>query len=76
MRTTVKLSPEVAAAVARLRHERGIGVSEALDELARRGLRERPEARSFVQDVSPLGLRIDVANVARALEELDGPASR
>jgi len=79
MRTTVTLSKDVAAAVARLRRQRGIGVSEALNELARAGLaaqRDTKQQQAFQQRSVPLGIRIDVSNVAEALEQLDDPAGR
>lgn len=75
MRTTVTLDDDVAAAVARLRRERGLGPSEALNRLARAGLAVRSEGTAFTQRSAPIGLRIDVRNVAEALEELDGPGS-
>ncbi|MBK6762845.1 MAG: ribbon-helix-helix protein, CopG family [Micrococcales bacterium] len=71
MRTTVTLSDDVAAEVERLRHERGIGLSAAVNELARAGMARRPVARPFRQRSMPLGLRIDVSNVAEVLEILD-----
>lgn len=74
MRTTVTLAPDVAAAVSRLQRERGLGVSAALNELARRGLLSAADRPPFQQRTSRLGLRVDVRNVAVALELLDGPA--
>jgi hypothetical protein len=50
MRTTVTLAPDVAAAVAQLRALRGIGTSEALNEIARRGLTAPAERRPFRHD--------------------------
>ncbi len=41
MRTTVTLADDVAAELDRLRRERSIGVSEALNELARAGMVRR-----------------------------------
>jgi Arc/MetJ family transcription regulator len=76
MRTTVSLDDDVAAAVERLRQERSIGLSEAINELIRAGLRIPPQRREFQQRSVELGLRIDVANVAEALDLLDGPAAR
>ena len=79
MRTTVTLSKDVAAAVARLRRQQGIGVSEAVNELARAGLAARrgsPTREPFRQRSVSLGLRIDVSNVAEALEQLEGHARR
>lgn len=74
MRTTVSLSDDVAAAVERLRRERGLGLSEAVNELARRGLLESGRREPFEQRSSPMGARIDVADVEEALEILDGVA--
>ncbi|MDQ3571915.1 MAG: CopG family transcriptional regulator [Actinomycetota bacterium] len=76
MRTTLNLADDVVAAVKRLRRERGLGLSEAVNELARRGLREREDTAPFEQDSSPMGALIDVANVAEALDLLEGPSAR
>jgi predicted transcriptional regulator len=73
MRTTIRLDDDVAAAAERLRRERHIGLSEAVNALARAGLRAGQPARStFRQRTAKLGLRVDVSNVADALELLDG----
>ncbi|MEO7198306.1 MAG: ribbon-helix-helix protein, CopG family [Solirubrobacterales bacterium] len=72
MRTTISLDDEVAAAVRRLRKERGTGVSAAVNDLARRGLAaEAHAAPHFEQETSAIGLKIGVDNVAEALEQLD-----
>jgi len=76
MRTTVRLDDDVAAAIEQLRRERAIGLSEAVNELIRAGLRQKPGQRRFRQRTHALGLRIDVSNVAEALEQLEGPAAR
>jgi len=76
MRTTVVLDDDVAAAVAHLRRERSLGLSAALNELVRAGVRAKPSERVFRQRSRPLGLRVDVTDVADALELLEGPASR
>lgn len=77
MRTTVTLADDVAAEVARLRRERSLGVSEALNELARAGMMHRREPRArFVQRTHDLGLEVDVTNVAEALELIEGPEHR
>lgn len=67
----MNLDPDVAAAAERLRDERNIGLSAAVNELARAGLRAKPENKRFQQHTYDLGLRIDVSNVAEALELLD-----
>ena len=76
MRTTVSLDDDVTAAVRRLQRERGIGVSEALNLLARAGLTVKPGRRPFRHRSLKLGLKVDVTNVADALELLDGPGGR
>jgi metal-responsive CopG/Arc/MetJ family transcriptional regulator len=76
MRTTVRLDDDVAAALDRLRRERGLRLSEAVNELIRAGLRRSPRRSRFRQRTRDLGLRMDVTNVAEALEQLEGPAAR
>ena len=71
MRTTINLDPDVAAAADQLRRRKHIGLSEAVNELARGGLLARPGAPSFRQQTHDLGLTVDVSNVAEALEYLD-----
>lgn len=76
MRTTVNLEPDVEAAVSRLREEQGLGLSEAVNVLARQGAaRQRPATSTpFRQPTRNLGLIRDVSNVAEVLElmESDG----
>ena len=76
MRTTVEFDDDTAKAVVALRRERGIGVSEAVNELIRRGLLPRGPVSPFRQRTRPLGLKIDVSNVAEALEVLEGVEAR
>jgi metal-responsive CopG/Arc/MetJ family transcriptional regulator len=76
MRTTVTLDDDVAAAVTRLRRERGVGVSEALNELVRDGLAVKPPRQPYRHRTARLALTLDVTNVAEALEQLDGPTAR
>lgn len=78
MRTTVTLADDVAAELDRMRNERSIGVSEALNELARAGMIRKKEPRKkFVQRTHDLGRAyIDVTNVAEALELAEGPDYR
>src|ERR1019366_1944430 len=71
MRTTVNLDPDVAAAAEQLRRSRHIGLSEAVNELARSGMRSRPQRQPFRQRILDLGLTIDVSNVAETLEYMD-----
>ncbi len=76
MRTTVRLDPDVAAAAEQLRRERHIGLGEAINELARAGMRARPARAEFRQRTRAMGLRVDVSNVAEALDLLDGAEAR
>jgi Ribbon-helix-helix protein, copG family len=76
MRTTVEFDDDTAKAVEQLRNELGIGVSQAVNELIRRALMPRPEGPPFRQRTQRLGIRIDVSNVAAALEDLEGIEAR
>lgn len=76
MRTTINLDPDVAAAVDRLRRQKGLGVSEALNRLARAGL-AKPERRTrFKQRTADLGAMLDVSNIAEVLDLIEGPEHR
>lgn len=76
MRTTLTLADDVAAAVERLRRERSIGLSEAVNELVRAGLAAHEKPRTpFRQKSHDLGRGIEFDNVADTLETLDGPSS-
>jgi hypothetical protein len=74
---TVTLDSDVAAAVESFRHSDGLGLSEAVNALIRQGLDVQPTRRPW-RPPTPvnMGLRIDVTNVAEAIEQIDGPNSR
>jgi Arc/MetJ family transcription regulator len=79
MRTTINLDDDVTAAVNRLRRERGLGLSEAVNELARAGLagqRSSGRRATFRQPTVALGLKVDVSNVAEVLDLLDERPAR
>lgn len=77
MRTTVNLADDVTAEVQRMRHERSVGMSEALNELARAGMTRKHEPhKPFMQRTHNVGITIDVTNVAEALELAEGPDYR
>lgn len=76
MRTTIDLDDDTAAEVQRLRSAEGRGVSEAVNELIRRGMLQRQQIEPFVASTHDLGLRIDVSNVADALDVLEGAEAR
>jgi hypothetical protein len=74
MRTTVTFDDDVVRAIERVRRERSLGLSEAVNELIRTGLRTRPARRRYRQRSQELGLLLDVTNVEEAIERLEGPA--
>jgi hypothetical protein len=76
MRTTIELDPDTSQAVQALRREEGRGVSEAVNELIRRGILAQPQQQPFVARTRRLGIRIDVSNIADALDLLEGPDAR
>lgn len=77
MRTTITLADDVAAAVERLRRERGTGISEVVNDVLRQGLAARPALRRFRQKTSKMGEpALPLDDVAGLLEALDGPAAR
>lgn len=73
MRTTINLADDVAAAAEKLRREQGMGLSEAVNDLARAGLTRKQPDSSFRQRSHTLGRGIDVSNIGDALETLEGP---
>jgi hypothetical protein len=76
MRTTVEFDEDTARAIEALRRERGIGVSEAVNDLVRRGLLAPQERAPFRQRTAALRIQVDVSSVADALEVLDGATAR
>lgn len=71
MRTTITVADDVAAEMERLRREEGLGPSEALNTLARRGMARASGRQAYVHRSHTLGLRVDISDVAAALELLD-----
>jgi len=76
MRTTVEFDADTSAAIEQLRREAGLGVSEAVNHLVRRGLLLSNERAVFSQRSQRLGLRIDVSNVVDAIEVVEGAQAR
>lgn len=76
MRTTITFHDDVAQAIERLRREQGVGVSEVVNDLVRRGLTADAQGQRepFRQRTSPMRARMDVSNVAEVLDTIDGPA--
>lgn len=67
----MRLDNDVAAAAEQLRRRRHLTLSEAVNELARAGLQPKPRRRQFQQRTHAINLRIDISNVAEALDLLD-----
>jgi hypothetical protein len=76
VRVTVEFDDDVADGIEDFRRSEGSGMSEAVNELVRRGLLHRSPGRRFEQRTRPMGLRIDVTCVAAALDDLKGPKIR
>lgn len=72
VRTTVVIDSDVAAEIERLRRQ-GLGISEALNLLARRGIAAQVSAPGprYRHRTAPIGLKVDVTNVAEVLDLLD-----
>lgn len=74
MRTTVTLAEDVAAAVRQIREREGIGLSEAINRLARAGVLHKPPRSRYHMPTFDLGeFRVDISNTAEALELAEGP---
>lgn len=71
MRTTVDLADDVAAAVEKARRERGLGLSEAVNDLVRAGLIPHAPRPPFRQKTYSMGLKVDVSNIGEVLDMLD-----
>jgi len=72
----VTLEDDVAAAIAQVQREQGVGVSAAVNQLVRKGLTAKPARKRYVQKTSSMGAGIDVTNVGEVLELLEGPSYR
>ena len=70
------LAKDVAAAVERVRRQRSVGVSEAVNELIRDGLAAPPKRRRYEQVTHDMGAAIDYSNVADVIDAVDGPTAR
>jgi hypothetical protein len=57
--------------VEKVRREEGIGLSEAVNRLARAGMVKPDRRAPYRHRTSELGLRIDVSNIGAVLEILD-----
>ena len=74
MRTTVSLDKDVEAAVRDLRTSQSLGLSEAINVLARRGMTVCPSADVVSSTpVFEMHAKLDYSNVADVLDLLDQP---
>ena len=71
MRTTVNLDDDIANEVIKLRRGRGIGVSEAVNELARAGMQQERVRYDYQHPVRDMGALVDISNVGDVLDLLD-----
>ncbi len=71
MRTTLTLDDDVAAEVDRLRREEGLGLSEAVNMLVRRGLTRPTQRVDYHHRAVDLGLTVDVSDIGSVLDLLD-----
>lgn len=71
MRTTITVADDVAAEMDRLRREEGLGPSEALNTLARRGMTRPVADVSYHHRAAALGLKVEVGNIGEILDLLD-----
>ncbi len=76
MRTTIEFDADTAKAIQQLRKDEGRGVSDAVNELIRRGLNAPAPVEPFVQRTTALGLKMDVSNIGELLDVLEGPDAR
>lgn len=76
MRTTITIADDVYAEMERLRREEGVGPSEALNTLARRGMAAKVAPGPYVHSARRLGARLDVSNIGDVLDLLDDEGRR
>ena len=73
MRTSFSIDEDIEAAVRELRKSEGMGVSEAVNTLARRGLSTAPPSDyEFISPIFELHAKLDFSNTAEVLDILDG----
>lgn len=72
MRTTITVAPDVAAEMERLRREEGLGPSDAINLLARRGMTAPRVDYVYTPVTFNMGLaRYDYTNIGEVLELMD-----
>ncbi len=71
MRTTIALDPDIEAEVERLRRHEGLGLSEAVNTLARRGMVPSTREAPYEFEPRPLRALIDLTNIAEVLDMIE-----
>jgi hypothetical protein len=71
MRTTITLADDVAAGVEKVRRERDLGLSEAVNDLIRAGLADRGDRPPVDFPTFDVGVGIDVRNIGEVIEMLE-----
>jgi hypothetical protein len=71
VRTTINLDDDVASEVAKLQRERGLGLSAAVNELARAGFQAARQEFRYEHISRDMGALVDLSDVADVLELLD-----
>jgi hypothetical protein len=71
VRTTINLEDDVISEVAKLQRDRGIGLSAAVNELARAGFKNARRDYQYEHVTHDMGALIDLSDVADVLELLD-----
>jgi hypothetical protein len=71
MRTTITFADDVAAGIERARRKRGLGLSEAVNDLVRAGLTDAGDRPRVEFPAYDMGIGIDVSNVGEAVEVVE-----
>ncbi len=71
MRTTITLADDVAAGIEKLRRERDLGLSDAVNDLVRAGLAREQPRPLFRQRTYDMGLKVDISNIGEVIELLE-----
>lgn len=71
MRTTINLADDVVAGIEKVRRERDLGLSEAVNDLVRAGLTDRGDRRQVDFPTFDVGIGIDVRNIGEVIETLE-----
>jgi len=79
MRTTITFADDVAAGIEKARRDRGLGLSEAVNDLIRAGLMNQGTEQPVEFPTYDMGMSMDVRNIGEVIEAIerdDGPLAR